>query len=159
MSTLFMEKQANWLLRLVVGACLAFSAAAQAQQEIEEVIVTGSYIRGTPEDAASPVEVMTREEMDLSGNPSLVEMIKRMPAVTGVDGEQNQFQSKGFKTYRLLKQIYALSERQTITTDKGFCIFSTLTSGVESSRRSGSWQSVRACFGRRIDGWCTPAAA
>lgn len=67
---------------LLLSAGLALAESG----EIEEVIVTGSYIKGLPEDAASPVDVLTREDMDMEGNPSLVEMIRRMPAVTGVDG-------------------------------------------------------------------------
>lgn len=87
------------LLLLSMGLyALVLSGGASAQEgAIEEVVVTGSYIRGTPEDAASPVNVTTREDMEIAGNPSLVEMIKRMPAITGVDGEQNQFQSNGLE--------------------------------------------------------------
>ena len=65
--------------------------------EIEEVVVTGSYIRGTPEDAASPVEVTTREEMDITGNPNIVEMLRSMGPIAGIDGETNQFQSNGLE--------------------------------------------------------------
>ncbi len=82
---------------LVASVCLTFVAAAQAQQVIEEVIVTGSYIKGTPEDAASPVNVLTREDMDLTGNPSIVEMLRNMGPVAGIDGESNQFQSNGLE--------------------------------------------------------------
>jgi outer membrane receptor protein involved in Fe transport len=81
-------------------ACAAwtFSAAAIAEQgEIEEVVVTGSYIRGTPEDAASPVAVTTREDMDLQGNPTVVEMLRNMGPMAGIDGETNQFQSNGLE--------------------------------------------------------------
>ncbi len=82
----------------LVCATLLIPAGVVAQAaEMEEVIVTGSYIKGSPEDAASPVDVLTREDMELAGNPSLVELIRRMPAVTGVDGEQNQFQSNGLE--------------------------------------------------------------
>ena len=37
---------------------------------IEEVIVTGSYIRGTPEDAALPVDVISRSDLEDVGDPS-----------------------------------------------------------------------------------------
>ncbi|MBT3901122.1 MAG: hypothetical protein HOF32_20720, partial [Gammaproteobacteria bacterium] len=32
-----------------------------AEEEMEQVIVTGSYIRGTPGDAPSPVQTLQRE--------------------------------------------------------------------------------------------------
>lgn len=34
------------------------TSGAYAEGAIEEVVVTGSYIRGTPEDAALPVDVI-----------------------------------------------------------------------------------------------------
>ena len=50
------------LVLAIMFAGTALPAAAQ-QPEIEEVIVTGSLIRGTPVDAALPVEVYTAEDM------------------------------------------------------------------------------------------------
>jgi len=72
-------------------------AALAAEEPIEEVIVTGSFIRGTPEDAASPVDVMSREEMNLTGNPSVLEMIRNLGPSSGIDGETNQFTSNGLE--------------------------------------------------------------
>lgn len=93
-----MKWKTQGLSALAMTALLSpWSVVAEEAREIEEIVVTGSYIRGTPEDAASPVSVTSREDMELAGNPSLVEMIKRMPAITGVDGETNQFQSNGLE--------------------------------------------------------------
>ena len=75
----------------IMSACLA--TAAFGADEIEEVIVTGSYIKGTPIDSESPVTVLKREELAKQGAPSIVEMIRRLSASSGVDGESNQFQS------------------------------------------------------------------
>jgi len=74
-----------------MSACLATTAFGA--DEIEEVIVTGSYIKGTPIDSESPVTVLKREELAKQGAPSIVEMIRRLSASSGVDGESNQFQS------------------------------------------------------------------
>jgi outer membrane receptor protein involved in Fe transport len=90
----------TWAVRRAALSAILLACAGQGftqTGEIEEVVVTGSYIKGTPEDAASPVDVTTREDMDLAGNPSLVELIRRTPSITGVDGEQNQFQSNGLE--------------------------------------------------------------
>ncbi|MFT5710409.1 MAG: hypothetical protein ACI8QT_001103, partial [Halioglobus sp.] len=45
---------------LTVGLALsaAVGFAAQAQLSVEEVLVTGSYIKSTARDGASPVEVI-----------------------------------------------------------------------------------------------------
>lgn len=71
--------------------------AAAQQGAVEEIVVTGSYIRGTPEDSSSPVTVTTREDMNLQGNPTVLEMIRRMGPSSGIDGETNQFQSNGLE--------------------------------------------------------------
>ena len=62
---------------------------------IEEVIVTGSYIRGTPEDAELPVDVITNEDLEDIGSPSIIELVRNL-GVTGANlGETNQFTTSG----------------------------------------------------------------
>ncbi|MFB2351819.1 hypothetical protein, partial [Priestia megaterium] len=47
----------------------AGQAAAQAQDNVvEEVVVTGSFIAGTPEDAALPVDVIGAKELEERGS-------------------------------------------------------------------------------------------
>jgi iron complex outermembrane recepter protein len=86
----------------MLAICLAVpwvvgTQAAHAEQAIEEVVVTGSYIRGTPEDAASPVDVIDRAEMDAAGTPNVLEMLRNLGPSAGIDGETNQFQSNGLE--------------------------------------------------------------
>ena len=75
----------------IMSACLATTAFGA--DEIEEVIVTGSFIKGTPIDSESPVTVLKREDLAKQGAPSIVEMVRRLSASSGTDGESNQFQS------------------------------------------------------------------
>ncbi|MCA6239529.1 MAG: hypothetical protein IM667_02715, partial [Phenylobacterium sp.] len=60
---------------VAVAAGLMSAGAAQAQGSgpatVEEVVVTGSFIRGTPEDAALPVDVLTADELQKSGAPTI----------------------------------------------------------------------------------------
>ncbi|MFA5600259.1 MAG: TonB-dependent receptor [Phenylobacterium sp.] len=75
---------------------LGLAGAAHAQDEyaeVEEVVVTGSFIAGTPEDAALPVDVISSDELQKQGSPSTTDMIKSIPAVQGVAGESNQFRA------------------------------------------------------------------
>lgn len=65
--------------------------SAQVDAQVEEVIVTGSFIAGTPEDAALPVNVIGADEVQKQGSPSTVDLIKSIPAVSGAIGESNQF--------------------------------------------------------------------
>lgn len=82
---------------LFATSALTASVAYAGPQETdtneiaEIVIVTGSYIRGTAEDAALPVDVFTSEDLEKQGSPAMVDLIKSIPAVQGVIGESNQF--------------------------------------------------------------------
>ena len=75
----------------ILSACLATTAFAA--EELEEVIVTGSFIKGTPIDSESPVTILKRDDLAKQGAPSIVEIVRRLSASSGVDGESNQFQS------------------------------------------------------------------
>lgn len=64
---------------------------AQESGELEEVVVTGSLIRGTATDADTNVSVYDRSMMDMQNSPTLVEFTKNLAFSSGVDGETNQF--------------------------------------------------------------------
>src|SRR5690554_1334838 len=77
-------------------ACASLVAAptlllAQESPDIEEVVVTGSLIRGTPVDAALPVEVYSAEDMLLSGSPSALDFAKSLSAAGPTSGESHYF--------------------------------------------------------------------
>jgi len=61
------------------------AATAVAQEELEEIIVTGSYIRGTPEDAASPVQLISREDIVASGVTDIAEIARNLDIASGSD--------------------------------------------------------------------------
>ena len=67
---------------------------AQEQTESETIVVTGSHIRGTPEDAALPVNVITAEDIQAQGSPSVIDIIKQLPASAAVLGDTNQFDGR-----------------------------------------------------------------
>lgn len=71
----------------VAGGADAGTNAASAQ----DIVITGSSIRGTAEDAALPVEVIGRQELDKRGTPSMVDLIKSLPFVGAVLGDANQY--------------------------------------------------------------------
>jgi iron complex outermembrane receptor protein len=78
---------------------LGANMTAQAQEEegqrtLGTVTVTGSFIQGTPEDAALPVDVITAEDLRLKGNPSALDLIKSLPVSSGVLGDTNQFDGR-----------------------------------------------------------------
>ncbi|MDP3382814.1 MAG: TonB-dependent receptor plug domain-containing protein, partial [Phenylobacterium sp.] len=76
------------------AVALALSLAAgqaSAQTEVEEIVVTGSFIAGTPENAALPVDVISAAELEKQGSPSTTELIKSLTISGPVLGDSNQF--------------------------------------------------------------------
>jgi outer membrane receptor protein involved in Fe transport len=57
----------------------------------DRVVITGSFIRGTPEDAALPVEVFTQEELEQRGSPSALEFAKSLTIAGPTSGEAYYF--------------------------------------------------------------------
>lgn len=73
------------------SACLtAFAQTTQTQattdaeeREVEEVIVTGSYLRGSPLDAPSPVQVVDRASIEAQGASQIWDVIKNLEINSG----------------------------------------------------------------------------
>ncbi len=97
------KQRGSWLPKRGVQASiiavamtgLSASVIAADDEAIEEMVVTGSYISGTPEDAALPVEVLTRADMQAVGDPSINEMIRNLNVSSGALAETNQFDTRG----------------------------------------------------------------
>lgn len=88
--------------KLLMAVALATAApigllsySAMAQDDVEEIIVTGSHIRGTAENAELPVDVLRRADLEELGSPSLIEMVRNLGVSSGNIGETNQFQTGG----------------------------------------------------------------
>lgn len=68
------------------------STPQPAEPEAEDrVVVTGSFIRGTPEDAALPVEVFSQEELEARGAPTALEFAKSLTIAGPTSGEAYYF--------------------------------------------------------------------
>src|SRR3990170_8169496 len=76
---------------IAMAAALAQPAAAQEAGEEPVIVVTGTLIAGSREDAPAPVDVIQAEELGAQGNPSMLELTKRLPASAGVLGDASQF--------------------------------------------------------------------
>ena len=73
------------------SAAAAAAAAAPGGNEVSEVVVTGSFIAGTPKNTAIPVAVLNQEEIEKRGTPNMIELIKTLPIVGPTLGDSNQF--------------------------------------------------------------------
>jgi iron complex outermembrane receptor protein len=78
-------------LSAIACALAAVPAAAQDQQGEGEILVTGTLIKGSAEDAPAPVEVIDGAELAAQGSPSAMDLARRLPASSGVIGDSSQF--------------------------------------------------------------------
>ncbi|WP_309646385.1 TonB-dependent receptor domain-containing protein [Phenylobacterium sp.] len=76
---------------LAMGLSGQASAQDQATSTVEEVVVTGSFIAGTPEDASQPVDVIGVQELAKQGAPSVVQLVKTITAAQSSLGESNRY--------------------------------------------------------------------
>lgn len=60
----------------------------------KDIVITGSIIKGTPEDAALPVDVIGAAELQRQGNPSALDLVKALPTSSASLGDSNQFDSR-----------------------------------------------------------------
>jgi iron complex outermembrane receptor protein len=72
-------------LTATVAAVLSTSLQAQigSEPDLEEIVVTGSFIRGSPLDAPSPVQIVDRQSIEAQGAAILWDVIKNLEANSG----------------------------------------------------------------------------
>ena len=89
-----MTNHFKWLTPFILFfTSLGITLSTSAAEELEEVVVTGSYIKGTPEDAPLPVTTLQRDDLQLEGSPTTIDLIKSLSFSQGADGETDQFQA------------------------------------------------------------------
>ena len=82
-------------LFLLLTPSLVFPREA-GPEALEEVVVTGSYIKGSPEDAPSPVQILNREAIVTSGVSDVSELIRNLEIASGSDtASQNETRFNG----------------------------------------------------------------
>jgi iron complex outermembrane receptor protein len=77
---------------LFASACLIPATCIQpafAAEQPEEVIVTGSRIRQSPEEKPAPVQTTTAADIDRSGEVSLADYLQRLPISGSAIGRSN----------------------------------------------------------------------
>jgi iron complex outermembrane receptor protein len=66
-----------------VAALAALPTPAAAQQKFDRVEITGSNIRRTDTETVAPVEIITREQIERTGKPTIADVLKSVPSNTG----------------------------------------------------------------------------
>ncbi len=87
-STLVAAGSAN---AAAAAAAADSNSSSSAPTEVGEVVVTGSFIAGTPKDGPLPVDVVPKLELEQRGSPTMVQFIKTIPSSGAVIGENNRF--------------------------------------------------------------------
>ena len=77
------------------AAAPAAGGGPAAPAGTETIIVTGSYIKGTPKDTALPVDVKSATQLKELNNPSIAETVRNLGYTSGNIAEENQFGSSG----------------------------------------------------------------
>ena len=85
------------LLPMSFGQINAQSEDSEDGRKLDEIVVTGSYISGTAEDAALPVDVVSAEDIRLQGSPQLIDLIRNLGVSSGTDGQNNNYTSRGLQ--------------------------------------------------------------
>src|SRR5689334_22566494 len=109
------------LLAAAAGAAQAQApgraAAPSKPADVEEVVVTGSFIAGTPEDSAMPVEAVTLEELRQTGSPSNLDLIKTLSEIGAVAGEANRLNAFAIGAQSV--NLRSLSSSRTVVVFNG----------------------------------------
>ena len=74
-----------------LAAALPVVALAQGAKSMEEVLITGSFIKSTGEDEASPVEVLDDTYIENSGAVNIVELTSRLAVNSGSENNADSF--------------------------------------------------------------------
>ena len=64
---------------------------AQESESVEEVVVTGSYIKGSATDGASPVEIISRETIDALGASTVADITANLAINNGSENQVDSF--------------------------------------------------------------------
>ena len=70
-------------LAVISGLSVTALSAAAQDEPVEEIVVTGSYFRGSPLDAPSPVQVIDRSSIEAQGAAVIWDVIKNLEVNSG----------------------------------------------------------------------------
>ena len=83
---------------LLYSACviaIGSAPAVFAEEEIEEVVVTGSYLKRSVEDSPSPLAVISSADIDDLGAQSIADVIQTLPWQSGSVSRSSTFGGEG----------------------------------------------------------------
>ena len=82
---MFRQRQISLAVMALCAGGIAIPAVAQQQQpqQMQRVEITGSNIKRVDAETVAPVEVITRQEIERSGQPTIADVLRNLPANSG----------------------------------------------------------------------------
>jgi iron complex outermembrane receptor protein len=77
----------------VLFTAIIFSFSIHADDAVEEVVVTGSYIKGSPTDGASPVEIFSKDAIENMGAVDIADITANLSVNSGSENNADSFTS------------------------------------------------------------------
>ena len=96
---------------------LAVAAVAQTQQELQRVEVTGSNIKRVDAETVAPVQIITREQITRTGQPTVADVLRTLPANGG--GSFGESFSNSFAPGAAGLSLRSLGEKTTLVLING----------------------------------------
>ena len=79
-------------IKLKLLASVFFVSFVFAQDEaVEEVVVTGSFIKGSATDGASPVEIVSRDTIEVLGATTIADITANLSVNSGSENNSDSF--------------------------------------------------------------------
>lgn len=103
------------LCTAITLSLLPFSGVSLAQEQIEEVVVTGSFITRDTFNTTTPVQVMTEASLLEQGTPNLGEVLRNSTFNYGVESVSNVLAANGQSAGLQGANFRGLGERATLT--------------------------------------------
>ncbi|MFT4799297.1 MAG: iron complex outermembrane receptor protein [Candidatus Azotimanducaceae bacterium] len=77
------------LIRDIALVSISVISVSAFAEDMEEIVVTGSYIKGSPEDSASPIQVITRADIDIQSAVTIDDITKNLTINSGTTTNYN----------------------------------------------------------------------
>ena len=98
------------LIRSFLFSLVLFTGVSFAD-EVEDVVVTGSYIKGSATDGAAPVEIISRDTIELLGATTVADITRNLTASSGAENNADSFTSGSTQGTRATQPTTLLNMR------------------------------------------------
>ena len=81
------------LFLLIMSLNTLSAQEVEADESIEEIVVTGSYLKTSPTDGASPIDVIDREAIENFGANTVADLVRNLASNSGSENVPDSFTS------------------------------------------------------------------